>query len=74
MPKVWQPEVNLKELRVTVPNLAEPASDVFLKSLLQRQYEKLPDNFKLKAEVHGIYSLPDQWRAKIVIAVTNILG
>jgi len=34
MPKLWQPDSDLKSLKVELPNIEEPASDVFLKSLL----------------------------------------
>jgi hypothetical protein len=68
MPKLWQPEVDLKELKIEMPKLEAPSSDTFLKSLLQRKHEKGPDSYKLQLEMHGVFSLPDQWRAKIVIS------
>ena len=66
MPKTWQPDVDLKELDVKLPTPQPPASDVFLKSLLQRKYEKFPEAIKLQCEMHGVYSMPDLWRAKAV--------
>jgi hypothetical protein len=66
MPKTWQPDVDLKELNVKLPTPQPPASDVFLKSLLQRKYEKFPEAIKLQCEMHGVYSMPDLWRAKAV--------
>lgn len=59
MPKLWQPEVELKELKLEMPKLEQPSSDTFLKSLLQRKHEKGPESFKLQLEMHGIFSLPD---------------
>jgi hypothetical protein len=77
MPKTWQPEVDLKSLKVETPLMEQPSSDTFLKSLLQRKHEPLSDCFKLNVEMHGIFSLPDQWKAKIVslnLAVTLKIG
>lgn len=34
MPKLWQPEVDLKELKIEMPKMEAPSSDTFLKSLL----------------------------------------
>jgi len=66
MPKTWHPDVDLKSLKVDIPHIEQPSSDIFLKSLLQRKYEPLQEPFKLNVEVHGIYSLPDSWKAKVV--------
>ena len=59
MPKLFSPEADLKELKITIPNNEKPSTDTFLKSLLQGKYEKRPESFKLQLEMHGIYSLPD---------------
>ena len=66
VPKTWQPECDLKELKVELPAPQQPSSDVFLKSLLQRKHEKGPETYKMQCELHGVYSIPDQWRAKMV--------
>jgi len=59
MPKTWQPEVDLKSLKVDTPHIDQPSSDTFLKSLLQRKHEPLSEPFKLNVEMHGIFSVPD---------------
>jgi len=53
-------------LRYNAPAIEEPPSEVFLRSLLQRKYQPLPESISLKAEFHGVYSIPDQWKSKIV--------
>jgi hypothetical protein len=53
-------------MQVELPSLEEPSSEVFLRSLLQRKYQPLAESITLRTEVHGIYSIPDQWRAKVV--------
>jgi len=52
-------------MRVELPPLEEPSSEVFLRSLLQRKYQPLAESITLRAEVHGVYSIPDTWRAKM---------
>lgn len=66
MPKLWSPEVDPREIKVEMPHYEEPSSDTFLKSLLERRHTKGPEQFKLTMEMHGIYALPEQWRAKLV--------
>ena len=67
VPKVWQPELDLKACeKVNLPALQPPKSDHFLRSVLQRKFNPKPDGLKLRIEVHGIFSMPDPWRARMV--------
>lgn len=49
-----------------MPELAEPPSDTFLRSILQRKHQPLSSTFNLKVHMHGIYSVPELWKAKMV--------
>jgi hypothetical protein len=68
VPSVWTANFNIKSVKVSQPELAQPASDALLRSMLQRKYSPLDaaTGIKLNMECHGIYSIPDYLKAKMV--------
>lgn len=66
LPSLWTPQFDPKAVKVEVPELSEPASETFLRSILQRKHQPITEPFKFKVQVHGIYSVPELWKAKIV--------
>ena len=49
-----------------VPELQEPPTNLFLRSILQRKAQPLTEPLKLNVQVHGIYSVPELWKSKMV--------
>ena len=68
LPSLWTPQFDTKQIKVEVPELQEPASDLFLRSILQRKHQKFGDEVKMNMEIHGIYSIPELWKNKVVSA------
>ena len=66
LPSLWTPQFDPKQVKVEVPDLREPASDTFLRSILQRKHQPLQAPFNLKVQVHGLFSVPEVWKAKMV--------
>ena len=66
LPSLWTPQFDPRAVKVELPELAEPPSDTFLRSILQRKHQPLSAAFNLKVHVHGIYSVPELWKAKMV--------
>ena len=66
LPSLWTPQFDPRAVKVELPELAEPPSDTFLRSILQRKHQPLSSTFSLKVQVHGIYSVPEVWKAKMV--------
>mmetsp|Transcript_6930 Transcript_6930/g.8301 ORF Transcript_6930/g.8301 Transcript_6930/m.8301 type:complete len:260 (-) Transcript_6930:2418-3197(-) len=48
-----------------MPELSEPPSDLFLRSVLQRKHQPITEQFNMKVQVHGIFSAPEVWKAKM---------
>ena len=66
LPSLWTPQFDPKAVKVEVPVLNEPASDTFLRSILQRKHQPIAEPFNFKLQVHGVFSVPELWKAKMV--------
>lgn len=66
LPSLWSPQFDPKNVKVELPVLNEPASENFLRSILQRKHQPLQTPLNMKVQVHGIYSVPEVWKAKMV--------
>ena len=61
--------VDTKAHTFVAPKFKEAAKPNFLQSIIQRGRRKLNET-ALQLTVHGIYSLPDAWKSKIVRNLT----
>ena len=66
IPSLWTPSFDPKAVKVDLPDLSEPKSDIFLRSILQRKHQPLKEPLNMKVQVHGIFSVPEMWKAKMV--------
>ena len=66
LPSLWTAKFDPKTVRVEQPDLNEPPSDVFLRSILQRKHQPIVTPFNFKVQVHGVFSVPELWKAKMV--------
>ena len=66
LPSLWTPQFDPKQVKVELPELADPPSDIFLRSVLQRKHQPIKDQFNVKVQIHGIFSVPELWKAKMV--------
>ena len=66
MPSLWTPQFDPAGLKVQLPDLEEPKTDLFLRSVLQRKHQPIGTPFNMKVEFHGLFAVPEQWKAKVV--------
>ena len=66
VPSLWTPIFDVAQHRVALPDLQEPKTDVFLRSVLQRKHQPFSGPLNLKTEFHGLFAVPEQWKAKAV--------
>ena len=69
MPSLWTPQFDPTQHKVELPDLEEPKTDHFLRSVLQRKHQPLGTPLNLKLEFHGLFAAPEQWKAKVVSIV-----
>ena len=66
LPSIWTPIFDIAQHRVDLPGQQEPRSDVFLRSVLQRKHQPMSGPLNMKTEFHGLFAVPEQWKAKAV--------
>jgi len=65
VPSLWTPQFDPTQHKVELPDLEEPKTDHFLRSVLQRKHQPLSTPLNLQLEFHGLFAVPEQWKAKV---------
>ena len=66
VPSLWTPQFDIGAHKVELDEPREPKSDQFLRSVLQRKHQPMQGPLNIKVEFHGLFSVPEQWKAKAV--------
>ena len=71
----WSFPIDKQSIKFTQQTFNEPYNHQKVESILARQVQPL-DELTLTLNFQGVYSLPDQWKAKIVrnVVTVNSLG